>query len=98
MIYTIGHTKNYLDAIANSLDGKIQKLGRCEPGDRFPDGYEGGYAFRSIADAQKRIDEVYSGQGFGVFGIEADWEKDTVPAQDGWWHNLVKNADIVVLE
>lgn len=100
MIFTIGHTASYLNAIANSPDGKIQKTGRIEPGenDDFPNGYIGGYAFESAKDAQRRIDEAYPDRQFGVFGLDADWEKDTIPNPDGgWWHNLINDSDIIVL-
>lgn len=98
MIYTIGHVENYLKAIANSPTGKIKKVGRCEPNDRFPNGYEGGYAFASREDAQKRIDEAHADKGFDVFGLDADWEKDTSSVVEGWWHALINSADVIVLE
>lgn len=96
MIYTIGHKENYLKAIADSPDGKIHKVGKCEPCERFPQGYEGGYAFLSIEDAQKRINEAYPERGFAVFGLLASWE-DTEPNPNGWWHNLLKDSEIIVL-
>lgn len=95
MIFTIGHQENYLKAIARH--GAIYKVGRREPCDEFPNGYAGGYAFASIEDAQKRIGEAYEGRGMAVFGLLADWERDTVPSPDGWWHNLVIDALIVVV-
>ena len=95
MIYTIGHESSYLKAIADSPDNTIWKLGERLPCERFPDGYEGGCAFQSIEDAQRRIDEKYSTDGFVVFGIDADWEKDTEPNRAGeWWHNLLNDAEI----
>lgn len=60
--------------------------------------YPGGYAFLTAEDAQRRIDEAYPEQGFAVFGLLADWETDTEPAKDGWWHNLLRDAALVVLE
>jgi len=98
VIYTIGHVENYLKAIADSPDGAIKKLGRCEPGERFPDGYTGGYAFKTVEDAQRRIDEAYPDRGFGVFGLDAEWEMDTTQNTNGWWHNLVNSSGIIVLE
>uniref|UniRef100_A0A6M3KUP0 Uncharacterized protein n=1 Tax=viral metagenome TaxID=1070528 RepID=A0A6M3KUP0_9ZZZZ len=78
MIYTIGHEENYL-SVAREY-GKIIKLGKCGSCERFPNGYEGGYAFRTAEEAQERIEEAYHGMGFAVFGLEADWEIDTEPA------------------
>lgn len=98
MIYTIGHEPSYLKAIADSPDSTIQKIGKQMLCEQFPDGYEGGYAFRSVEDAQYRIDEQYSTDGFVVFGMKAIWETDTEKNQDGgWWHNLLNDAEIVVL-
>lgn len=98
MIYTIGHEQVYLEAIADSPDGMIQKMGRRGPCKQFPDGYEGGYAFQSIEDAQRRIDLEYPTRDFVVFGMRANWETDTEPnREDGWWHNLLNDAEIVRL-
>jgi hypothetical protein len=97
MIYTIGKKENYLKSIANSPTGKIQKVGKTDDLNGRP--YEGGYAFQSREDAQRRIDEAYSDQGYAVFGLDADWERDTEPHQgDGWWHSLLINVDIIVFD
>ncbi len=75
------------------------KLGRQLPCERFPDGYAGGYAFQSETDAQRRIGEAYAERGFAVFGLLADWEKDTYPNPQGnWWRNLINDAEIVFLD
>ncbi len=95
MIYTIGHAENYRTAIAR--DGKIQKLGRDHKGGHLPKDYPGGYAFKTFKDAVHRIEEAYQDKGFAVFGLKADWEKDTVPSSHGWWHNLINDSDIVLL-
>ena len=98
MIYTIGYEQNYLKAIADSPDGTIQKTGKRAPCEQFPNGYEGGYAFQSIEDAQRRIGGEYPTSGFAVFGLKAKWETDTEPNQNGeWWHNLLNDAEIVTL-
>lgn len=89
MIYTIGHKDSYLAAIAEH--GVIEKSGRSET-------YPGGYAFRTAEDAQRRIDEAHVCEGLAVFGLEADWETDTVQSAEGWWHDLLRDAVIVVLD
>ncbi len=94
MIYTIGHEGTYLDAL-NGNEGKVFKTGRLPPTNEYPDGYEGGYAFHSVADAQRLIDEKYSTSGYAVFGLIADWEADVEQAPDGWWYSLLKDAEIV---
>src|SRR5438132_1153092 len=91
MIYTVGSQKAYLKTFLK--DGRVVKTGRRR-------GYPGGRAFHTRADAQRHIDELEL-QGFKgliVFGLLADWEKDTKPGEDGWWHELVKDAEVVVLE
>jgi hypothetical protein len=98
MIYTIGHKQSYLKAIANSPDGTILKSGKQVPCKMNLNEYEGGCAFRSIKDAQRRINEEYPTSDYVVFGLKADWGKDTEKNQNGgWWHNLLKDSEIVVL-
>jgi len=94
MIFTIGNRKNYLQFIMDY--GVPEKLGKQPPNERFPDGYPGGYAFLTMADAERRIQEA-GYRDFAVFGLDADWQEDTEPSTDGWWHNLLVDADIVLL-
>ena len=96
MIYTIGHKQSYLLAIANSAEGKIYKVGRRQPSADYPDGYEGGYALETKEDAERLIEQNYKNQGYVVFGLQADWAKGAIPADDGWWRNLKSDAEIVV--
>ena len=97
MIYTIGHKTNYLAAIQR--EGVIQKVGKRLPGEdpNYPDGYPGGYAFRTLEDAARGLLEEDKSGKWGIFGMDADWERDTELADDGWWHHLLKDADIIVL-
>jgi hypothetical protein len=86
MIYTIGHRESYLRGLQQ---GVLYKLGRRKD-------YPGGYAFKTKEDAQRRIDEVYD-DSYAVFGLDADWEEDTVPSEHGWWHALIVDRPIIVL-
>lgn len=97
MIYTIGHKVNYLNAIEKH--GTIQKLGKKPPGDDpdYPNGYPGGYAFRTLEDARRGLVEEDKHGTWAIFGIDADWEQDTEPSNDGWYHHLIRDADIVPL-
>ncbi len=95
MIYTIGHAVSYQAAIAEN--GSIQKLGRDSNSSQKPKNYPGGYAFETRKDAIRRIEEAYPGRGYVVFGMKADWAKDTIPSHDGWWHNLINDSEIVLI-
>lgn len=106
MIYTIGNTANYLSAMAES-GGTITKTGRTTVSEQRLNwhqehwhevDYIGGYAFLTVTDAQQRIVEAYPERGFSVFGLLAEWDVDTYPNPDGgWWHNLLKDAEIICL-
>lgn len=87
MIYTIGHRESYLRGLEA---GQLYKTGRH-------DSYPGGYAFKTREDAQRRIDEAYD-ESYAVFGLDADWEQDTVPSKHGWWHALVVDRPIILLQ
>jgi hypothetical protein len=34
---------------------------------------------------------------YQIYGVLADWEKDTEPSKEGDWHDLLVNADLVRL-
>jgi len=83
MIYTVGHKKTYLDAMRQS--GTILKMSKTAD-------YEGGWVFRTQQEAEKFIADGCFDKGYTVFGLRADWEKDT----DGDLY-LLTDAEIVVL-
>jgi hypothetical protein len=91
MIYTVGSKKAYLRSLVKN--GKVMKRGRCR-------GYGGGGAFRTREDAQRHLDElaVQGYKGYMVFGMLADWDRDTQASPDHWWHDLLTDAEVVVLE
>jgi hypothetical protein len=91
MIYTVGSKKAYLRDYLKH--GRVMKTGRRR-------GYAGGCAFRTREDAQRHIDELeYQGyKNYQVFGLLADWDKDTVASASHWWHDLLVDAEVVVLE
>ena len=100
MIYTLGHGENYRDGI-EKYGTDFRKVGRNEVHkyDHIPDNYPGGYAFLTEKDARKRISEIIieDGHDHGLepFGLIADWDKDTVKSEHGWWHALLNNSQIV---
>ena len=88
MIYTIGHTESYMRSHKRSkyLGKPFYKIGRTEY-------YPGGSVWKTKGEAKQHCDASRS-----VFGVIADWEEDTAPSIIGDWHDLLVNADIVVLE
>jgi hypothetical protein len=74
-------------------EGKVMKPGRKR-------GYAGGCVFRTRDEAQRHIDELelQGYKGFMVFGLLAKWDRDTRPSKDNWWHDLLVDAEVVVLE
>lgn len=87
MIYTLGrHTayENNFKKISN-----LQKLGRCE-------GYEGGSVFQTAEEVWEYI-VAESLEGYSVYGVEADWERDTEKSQTNVWNDLLRDAPLVQL-
>lgn len=112
MIYTIGHRRKYEEGLRRSQETGIplKKIG--ERFDHIPwydeemtvwvrlpgpPNYPGGYAFRTVEDAQARIDEISNGE-YAVFGLEAEWGVDTEQSTNGPWHRLLRDARIVPVD
>lgn len=93
MIYTIGHAETYRNTMSQITEPML-KVGK---GIWQGQPYEGGYAFRTYEDAMRRIDEAYPDWGFDVFGMEADWDTETEPSEEGWWHHLLVDAPVIDL-
>ncbi len=91
MIYTVGSKRAYFRSLLKN--GKVMKSGRKR-------GYAGGGVFLTREDAQRHIDELelQGYKDFMVFGLLADWQKDTQVSSQHWWHDLLKDAEVVVLE
>lgn len=90
MIYTIGHQENYDKALREhaALGQVTYKTGQGAD-------YPGGYAFQTAEDAQRRIAEAYPERNFAVYEVDADWEGDTYPSAEGWWHHLKEDRPII---
>ena len=94
---TIGNRKSYLKAFNDN--GEVTKIGYRKEGDKgIPEGYSGGYAFKTAEDALRRITEAYSDTNYIVFGLDADWETQTKLATDGWWHNLQVDSKVIIMD
>ena len=93
MIYTIGYTESY-EKIIHRPDSK--KLGKRGPGivDGYPDGYSGGSVWETKEEAHK-----YCPIGYSVYGVLADWVKDTEynPNGEGNERSLVVDSKLVKL-
>lgn len=94
LIYTIGYTKSYEKALAE--DPNVTKTGKRGPGvlKDYPEGYEGGSVWETYKEALK-----YCPEGYSVYGVLADWNKDTEPNPkgDGNERSLVVDSKIVKL-
>jgi len=92
--YTVGCRASYFTALR---EGPVKKLGARPKSRQYPDGYPGGYAVHAVEDGEQLLREFGKEGEWAVFGLKADWETDTEPAEDGWWHNLLVDSYIVVL-
>lgn len=83
MIYTIGHKESYEQYFKEY--GTPKKKGRTSD-------YAGGSVFKNMLDAV-----LYAGDESTVYGVLADWEKDTVKNPECPWHDLLIDAPLVNL-
>lgn len=102
MIFTIGHTENYLEAML--ADPELKKIGRREKQPNFPDGYLGGTVWKTRKEARAYIEEElqrdhpdWDPADFSVFGVDADWERDTYIPEDDM-PSLLRDAKLINLE
>lgn len=87
-VFTIGNEETY--------DRGLQQLGDafCKMGAK-PPRYPGGFALKTVEDACRLIDEFGKQSEWAVYRLEADWDKDTKPSDNGWWHSLQRDATIL---
>lgn len=83
MLYTIGHTDNYLKVLKQPETRVFKSVG--------------GYAFLTKEDAQRRIVEEGKTDEWRVFGLRAD-QNQIKPSADGWWYELIEQAEIILLD
>lgn len=83
MIYTIGHKKMY-EKYFEEIP-KLKKMGKTSD-------YEGGTVWKTLQEAKEYCPEDYE-----VYGVEADWEKDTEPSNIAEWRYLMVDAELVKL-
>jgi len=80
MIYTVGLTEAYEQCFKEQ--DKPQKLGRTKD-------YPGGSVWLTKEEAERHCTPEFS-----VYGVVAHWEKDTVPSEDGDWHDLLVTSEL----
>jgi hypothetical protein len=97
MIFTIGHTENYLRAFQEAADEgtKLKKIGRREKIEGTF--YSGGSVWQTRDDAQMFLDERGMSE-YSVWGVLADWDIETVPNVEKAYHDLLVDSELVMLE
>ncbi len=89
MIYTVGYEKGYDVQLADPTKAPgFLKVGRNGS-------YPGGFAVRTPLEAARLIEEWGKTGEWATYELDADWEADTKPSLQGWWHALQRDARIV---
>lgn len=82
MIYTVGKADVYDEALTR--DPNLEKS-------------KGGLVWKTRDDARGHLFSTKQEKTFSVYGIEADWEKDTEVVQGSPWRSLTRSAKLVKL-
>ncbi len=98
MIYTVGHLANYLKGKKLAEEEGVPWCKAGREGE-----YQGGTVWQRRHEAQEYVDRTNPRRApenaYSVFGVEADWDKDTIadievsPAR-----SLLRDAPIVILD
>lgn len=96
MIYTLGHTKSYLQYYCECLknNSKFLKLGKQEIDGKL---YPGGYAFKNLEEALQFLKDNKMTE-YSVFGLKADWSKDTENNESNVYNNLLYDSELIILD
>lgn len=86
-VYTVGYEPMYDKGIAE-LGNDFRKKGRTHD-------YPGGFAANTVEDAKRLIVEHGDGKGWAIYELDADWDRDTVQASNGWWRDLLNDSVIL---
>jgi hypothetical protein len=81
MIYCIGHRESYERYFAEQE--QPEKMGRTAD-------YQGGSVWLTLEEALAHCPD-----GFAVYGVLAEWDRDTQPSADGPWHDLLVHSRLV---
>lgn len=85
MIYTIGRTENYERYFQEQAPEGPKKKGRTSD-------YTGGAVWKTYEEALRSCP-----QGYSVYGVEADWEKDTEACNSNY-NELLRDARLIQLQ
>lgn len=92
MIYTIGYKTNYEFHLhrAQFESGDFLKLGPHG-------GFSGGIVFKTSEEALEFLIKTGDLGPYDVYGVEADWDRDTIPDENILkpYHRLQRDAKIV---
>ena len=95
MIYTVGNREECeRDMAVKEAEGK--RLYKRGPFQNGHERYRGGAVWHGRDGAQAFVD-AHPGDGLAVFGVEADWERETVQYGDEPFRRLVINRPLVRL-
>jgi hypothetical protein len=91
--YTIGRTSSYDQALAEATPEKpIKKTGNHEVSAEWPDGYEGGWVWKTIEQANifrcidlQKYEPTWKSEDFSIYELEiSDWDQDTYAHSSGY--------------
>jgi hypothetical protein len=86
-VFTVGNQQSYDRGIIEH-GREFKKLGRRNT-------YPGGFAVRTPAEAERLIDESGKRGEWAVYELQAEWDRDTVTSDTGWWHALINDSTVI---
>ena len=92
MIYTIGYKKTY-DHYCGSPGSQKKKGGSVWQTREAAQAYLDNNKNEMFFVGRHKTPVPYS--EFGIYPVDADWEKDTEPVEDASWRALTKSAFII---
>jgi hypothetical protein len=91
MLYTVGHTLNYLRAIARSEDGFIVKTGRTQD-------YSGGIVFKTYADAEAYLQDIHHADDWSVWGIDVPFHHKHIGKSEDGYYALLHDTPLLIVD
>jgi len=87
MLFTVGHTLSYEQYFDECSGLKNQPMKKGKTSD-----YPGGSVWLTKKEAL-----AYCPKDYSVYGVLADWNKDTKPSPEGNWNELLKTSKLIRL-